>query len=193
MTTDIVPKKRVSLAEHAAIVEAICNQIDDNEDEELPEGLIQKFMEANLDLARKTDNWIGLLDAVKARINLLDDMKLRVKKALKAAKTLDQSMKDYVKFVIAGTEGRIPLKGTVGTLYAHSNPEGLHVTVKTTEKAVYHVVDPAMPDWDQSMLQYCRQVTFLTLDKDKVRADLKAGMKLPWAELVRDFHVRIKG
>ena len=193
MTDKLVAKKRVSLAEHAVSMEALCNEIDDNEDDELPAGLIERFMSAQVGLSTKVDSWIGYLDAAKARILLLEEMKARVKKAIRSAKTVNEGMKGYIEHVLRSTGEKVTLKGSTGTLYLHGQAPSLKLTVKTSEKTVYNVIDPTMPDFEQSMVPYCQQVTFLSLDRDKLVAELKAGMKLPWASLEPGAHVRIKG
>lgn len=180
-----------SLAKYAVDVELACQEIDEAPD--VNTALVAKFADTTGALADKIDRYIGLMDAVKSRVALLKEQKDRISKAVKAAENFDRQLKSYVKHVMQQVPN-ISYKGSTGSLYLHKNPKSLKVDFALPDKTVYSVVDDTMLTLEPSLATYVKQVTVNVIDRDKLKADLEAGMRLPWARIVSDdSHVRVKG
>lgn len=181
----------LSLSRYATEVELICQEIDAC-DGEIPEGLIARFAEAQTGMAAKVDSWIGMLDAVKSRIALLKEMRERVTRAVKAAENLDKGFKGYIKYNLQNKPD-IPFKGESGSFYLHRNPKSVKVDFEFSDKTVYKTIDPALVSLEPTINPYIKEIRFVVLDNEKLKADLEAGMKLSWARIEQDSHIRVKG
>ncbi len=188
-----------TIAENALAIERLCDEIEVMEDngDAIPTDMIAKFAAANLAMAAKTDRWIGFMEAVASRLEVLKDRKRATMKAIKAGETMQKGLKDYLKHCLlefAEGEGkRVPFVGSHGRLYLHNNPPAIKVTLTRTDKTIYKCIDPMMIHMDETIRHYAKPVTTYILDTDQLEADLKAGKKLSWASIEQDCHVRIKG
>lgn len=188
-----------TLAKYALEVESVCDEIDDltEQGKDIPRDLIKRFDGANELLALKTDRWIGFLDAVAARLDLLREQKRRIKKAISAGEAMQTRLKDYVKFVLlefAEQNGkRLPFVGTEGQrLCLHNNPKSLQIDLKTENKMVYGCVDKNTILGESSLNGYLKVVPLYVIDKEKLKADIEAGKEVSWARIVQEAHVRIR-
>lgn len=181
----------VSLARCAAELEWIMLEID-AADGEIADALIQRFDDARLAVSEKTDRWIMLLDTLKGMDATLRERRDRAAKALKTAENVHDRLKEYLRYVLTANPG-VPFKGSDGTLYLHNNAESVKYTIAFEDKTLRNCVDRALVDMEASIRPYVKTFEVAVLDGAKVKADLKAGMKLPWAELHRGAHVRVKG
>lgn len=187
-----MPRTNLSLAKYAAELEAVCSEIDDTD--EITEDLIRRFDDAKLALGDKVDRWICYLDSAKFLVAALKEKKERLTKALKVTETLQSRLKDYAKYVIESVPERKHLTGSnEGTLYLHKNPEGIKYSFDFKDVTFYRTVEKALIEMEPSLNSYVKVASCYLVDTDKIKADLKAGMKLPWAQLHQDSHVRIKG
>lgn len=185
-----------TLARYALDVELACDEIDACETPEIPNELVTRLTDAQGALADKCDRYIGLLDALSSRIELLKEQKRRIKRAIEVGETLQGRVKDHVKYVllVSSKDGKkIPMKGTTGSLALHANPPKVEIDFVTTDRQVYRCLDESALQLEQSIAPYVKTVTLLQLDRDKLKADLDAGMQLPWARITRDYHVRMRG
>jgi hypothetical protein len=132
-----------------------------------------------------------MLSAVKARIDQLKEHRDRVAKAVKSAERFQERLKGYVKFVMQ-TFPDVPYKGTSGRLALQNNPESLKIDFETKDVTFYKAIDRALVGLEPSLNTYIREVVVCILDNDKIKADLKGGVEIPWARFERDQHVRIR-
>lgn len=192
MTSEItVRPASQSLAEIACDLEAACMEIDASDGEISPD-LMKRFECANLALSTKVDRWIGYLDGVKGMIATLEVRAKRSAAALSAARSLENGLKKYVKMVIETTPN-VPYKGESGTLYLHGEGDKLKFNFKFCDKTVREVVEPAFAEMEPSVRPYLMDVTHQIINKEKLKADLLAGVRLNWAETYYGKHVRTKG
>lgn len=179
-----------SLARSAAELDLICQEID-AADGEITEDMIARFDDARLAIAERTDGWIRRLEAAKFMVEALKERKERVVKAHKALEALHARMKDYLKHIMIANP--VPFKGTEGTLYLHRNAQAVCYAFQFEDKTFYRTVDRALISMEPSISPYVKEVVIYLLDSEKVKADLKAGIDLTWAQLHQDSHVRTKG
>lgn len=185
----LVPKQ--SLMQVAAALEQVCNEIDAM-DGVITDEMIRRFDDAKLALSAKTDRWILYIDALKHMTTSLKDRKERAAKALKSVEALQTRLKEYVKFVIEQNPD-VPFRGEEGSLYLHGNPESVRYSFDFEDKTFYRCVHSEVLAMEPSIVPYVKAGTVWIIDGDKVKADLKAGMKLSFASLERGKHVRVKG
>ena len=180
-----------TLAEYALEVELACREIDDADD--ISTSIAERLSSATGDLVTKIDRYIGMIDAVKSRVSLLKEQRDRIVAAVKTAESFDKQLKNYVKYVIQQMPN-IPYKGSTGSLYLHKNPKSVKVDFAFPDKTVYAVVDAAALQLEPSLIGYVKSVSLNVMDRERLKADLEAGMLLPWARIVTDeCHVRVKG
>ncbi len=188
---DLIVRDDQTLAFYAADLEAACIEIDSH-DGEIPPDLMKRFECASLALSAKVDRWIGYLDGVKGMILMLDIRSKRAAAALKAARTLQEGLKGYIKFVMLSTPN-VPYKGNAGTLYLHGQAAQPKYSFVFPDKSVANVVDDAFIKMEPSIVPYLVPVTHQVLNTEKIKTDLAAGAKLNWATLEKGSHVRAKG
>ncbi len=182
--------KKLTLADYAMEVERMCAEVDACEGE-IPSDVIQRFETAELALAEKCDRWIGLLDAVKSRSELLKEHKERVQKAIKATDGVQERLKSYLKHTMQAFPD-LPYKGSSGRLALQKNPESLKIHFETKDVTVYRTLEKSMLSLEPGLNAYVKEITLYVIETDKLKADLKAGMKMYWAELTQDSHVRVR-
>ncbi len=180
-----------SLSKYAADLEAICTEIELC-DGELPKDLMQRFEYANLALQNKCDRWIGYVDAMKAMIGVLEQRSKRAATALKTARGLQEYLENGMKAVIE-TNPNLTFKGESGTIYLHGQAETIDYAFKWGKKTVDYVVDPAFIQMEPSVSPYLTTVTYQVIDRDRLKADLKIGVPVTWAKLVKPSYVAVKG
>ncbi len=186
--TDLV--KKHTLAEYAFEIEKVCDYID-NFEGPIPESLIKAFAEKQADLATKVESWIGFLDAVKSRIELLKEQKERVTKAVKTAENFQRGLKDYLRYVLEAAPS-VQYKCDTGRIALQKNPRSLKIDFETKDVTVYNQIDKALIDLEPSLNAYIKPVTLYVMDNEKLKADLDAGMLIPWARFEAGNHIRIR-
>lgn len=159
---------------------------------EISEELVKRFDDARLAIAERADRWIFTLDGMKALVAALEERKERAVKAHRTAVNLQARLREYLRFVVASNPG-VPFKGDEGTIYLANNAESVDYTIAFEDKTYRNVVDRALVDMEASIRPYVKTFEVAVLDGAKVKADLKAGMVLPWAKLTRGSHIRVKG
>lgn len=190
-SVSLATDRRLTLAAHVAELEAIIAEMP--EDGEVPSEVLTRFEGAQLELAQKVDRYIALLEAGKFLAEALKEREQRMRQARKGAERLTEKLKEMAKFVMEST-GRRALPGAeLGTLALHKNPESVHVDFDVQDKTVYRCLDAALLTMEPSLLTYVKTFMFHSIDLEKLKADLKSGMEVPWARLASGSHVRIRG
>ena len=172
-------------------LESLCTEIDANEGV-ITDELLARFNDAKLALSHKVDNWIGYLDSIKNMVETLKERKERVTRAYKVADGLQKRLREYLKFVMQASPS-LPYKGEEGSLYLHGSPESVKYAFEFTDQTFYKIVDPTILQLEPSINDYVKVTTCYLIDGVKVKKDLKAGIKISWAELTKDSHVRVRG
>lgn len=203
MPDQLVPIKRGGLAEAAAELEAVCDEID-NHDGVLTEEMLARFNHAELSLAHRVDCWINYVDGAKALVAHLKDRKERATKAYRAAQNLESRLRGFLCLQLQSRPG-IPFKGEKeGSLVlcknsqlklwiAYEADERTHPeTLAIRDKTVYDVVPDELLMIEPSMSNYVKERAFKTLNKELLREDLKNGLQLGWARTEQGHHVRIR-
>ncbi len=179
-----------SLARYATDLELVCQEID-NADGVISDELMARFDDAKLALSDKADRWINYLDMLKGMAETLKERKDRAAKAQKTAEALQKRLREYVKFVIEQNPG-IPFVGTEGRITLQNKAEGVAYAFAIPDKTFYRVCDKTSLELEPSLLPYIQVSSVMTVDHDKVKADLKAGMQLRFATLTRGSSIRIR-
>lgn len=181
-------KKKTSLAVLSHAFVDLCNEIDDQE--EVSDALVEKFMNVELAHTEKCDAWIYNLDQVKSRIAFLKERKKRIEQGYKFAQNLEIRMKEYVKYQIENND--IPFKGTEGVIKLQASPKKVDHNITVENKTVYNAVDISIADLIPDCQEYLKSHTYYSIDLAKIKADLKSGKELSFASLSKGTHVRIR-
>jgi hypothetical protein len=86
----------------------------------------------------------------------------------------------------------VPFKDSLGRkVYLQRNPPSLKLFVDVREKkTISNAIDMASADLLGVPRDYIKEVSFLVLDTEKVKADLQAGKELGWARIDQGAHCR---
>ncbi len=185
--TDLVV---TGIAKAGADVEDACVEVAENEGE-ISQALTEKLEAASLVLKDRVDYWQSRIDAAKGRVEVLKEMKDRITKAIKAADNVQSWQKSFIKGVLTAFPN-ITFRGSTGAFYLHKNPESVNVDFTTVDKTIYKVIDKVMVNLEPGLNPYVKEIKLYVLETDKIKADLKSGMVIPWARLEQDSHVRTK-
>lgn len=181
---------RITLKDAVTDLEVVMAEIDDAA--EITDALLTRFEAGRNSVAEKVDGWILYLDSLKGMQAALKERHERVRDALKKTEALQKRLREYVAFQLA-SHPSVPFKGTEGSLYLRKNPGALKISYDLPDKTVYGVVPHEIVGREPSMLPYLDSIEFVILNKEKLKADIEAGMVFPWAKIEQGAHVRIKG
>ena len=159
-----------TLAQRAVALEAVCNEIDQN-DGVITDEMIARFDDAKLAVAEKVDSWIWYLDTLKTMAINAKVQKKRAEKAQKSLKGIQDGLNAYLKSLIQTTPD-VPFRGKTGALYIHKSPPGVAYSFVFDKKTLYNAIDPALLDMEPTLAPYVKAVTGWVLDGSRVMADL---------------------
>lgn len=160
--------------------------------EEITDDKIDEFLSLKEERALKIDNWISYIDNTKQIVATLKERRDRFQKAYKAAQSLQQRLKERIKYHIKEDKTGMKFSGKeLGTLYLHKNPKSVAHLVPLTEKTLYNVISD--PYYLDVCKEYTIEISMVCLDLKRVKEDLLAGRELSWATIEQGSHVRVKG
>ncbi len=197
-----LPARRQTLGEAVVELELVAREIEEVTSD-LSDAMLERFSRAQLAVSERTDAWIQYLDAAKVLVAAGKDKRDRVERAYRAAQNLEKGLRRYLRFQLEAHPD-VPFKGSLGSLRVQKNPEALRVDheardgetaaeISIRDVTVRGVIHDRLFDLDPSLRGYAKEVTFTVLDREKLKGDLQAGLKLPWARLERGTHIRIGG
>lgn len=179
-----------TLGDYAFELEKICQAIDAMDMDAIPQSVLDEFAGAQQNMADKTDNWIGYLDALNARIETLKAQAERINHGLRVSQNLRERLKSYLVTLIQATPTVAhDYRGTMGHLRVQKNGQPmLKTNVKIASKSVPNALNGDRP---KEIEEYVSTVYVAQLDVDSIKRDLKEGKALPWASLEHGYHLRI--
>jgi len=189
MSSNLQPKP-IFLGYAAQLVAKVCQEIDENYDAELPKELIEALSTNREDLLAGVDRRAAVADQFEAAIEMvarqeayLKDRKAALKKAYD---TFVSKTKEIVELnpdvVFQGSNRKLTI--------AKNGRPALKLHVVTSSKSLANIVDDTAIEIFQIDDRYLKYVSYLTIDTEKVRADLSDGVDVPWAELQHGTNLR---
>lgn len=154
-------------------LELLCEKIDDLEGE-IPNGLLELFAETNLEHTQKVDNYLFVLDRLRRDSAYYSQRSAKILQRAKTCESLEKAIKERLKQNIIAYPD-LPWKSSDGDkLRVQENPESL-------------VIEPLA----DIPIKYFNEKTVISVDREKIKEDLKNGVVLEWAKLERGTHLRI--
>lgn len=162
--------------------------------EVLSDDKVDEFLALKKEREEKIDGWIAYHDHVKYLVEELKERKERFVKAYNTARRIKERINERIVYHIENDKTGIPFRGSeLGTMYLANNsqPSFKH-TLMVEKKEVYEAVNP-VEALDDRVAPFLKDITFKVVDKEKAKAQLAAGVEIPWAKMERGKHVRVKG
>lgn len=163
---------KLSLAEAAAALEYLCEHIESLES--LDAEIQNLFSEAHGSLKDCVDRRIKFLKYAESQVMLAKQMRDEwAKRALRFETAIERIKANTIAVMKANPD--VPYKGDLGAFKIQKN------SVPVLE----------MPeDWDKDPTYFIEK-RYLSLDKEKLKADLKAGKEIPGVSLRYGEHLRM--
>lgn len=169
-------------------LEQLCDEIDAAQDA-IPEDLLDRFADAKAAVEVKCSAYIGALRALQHNAAFYSERAELLKRRAKTCERVEKAIKDRLLWQLS-TYPDVPYKSAEGDRIAlRDNPESLELKILTSTRQFNKVIESI--DADKVPPEFTDLVTVRCLNTDKLKAALKNGLKLEWAELKRGRHVRI--
>lgn len=174
-----------TLAVLTSTLEDLCDEIENQE--EIPQQLLERFVDASLQHSKKVGAYIGALQSLKKNAAYYSERAEIMTRRAKTCERLEAAIKDRLMAHIK-TSPDLPWKSEEGDKLAlRDNPEKLVVDVKLDRRHLNNLL------WDHTKIptEFLIVSTFYTLNTEAVKLTLKAGTSLEWARLERGQHLRV--
>lgn len=169
-------------------LEQICDEIDLSQDV-IPEDLLDRFADAKAAVEVKCSAYIGALRTLQHNAAFYSERAELLKRRAKTCERVEKAIKDRLLWQLT-TYPDIPYKSAEGDrITVRDNPESLDLKILTSSRQFNKVIESI--DADKVPPEFVDLVTVRCLNTDRLKAALKDGLKLDWAELRRGKHVRI--
>lgn len=187
----------------ASELDALMDRIDQELEKDQPASLLGgssaidialvPFLEAKrLELAEAVDRRIYFFQYLEDQIERGTKNKEQWAGYVKRLKDLYDRIEDRTIETIRAHPD-LSYKGEAGQLKVQLNGSAKLITsLLLTNKSVSNIVDLDQIEKEIVSAEYLKKITYVVLDKDKVMADLKKGVQLPWARLEKGFQLRSK-
>jgi len=188
--TELVPVKKVPLQWAAAALVAICQQIEDGIN--IEDALLAQFNETKLDIAEAIDRRKGLKNYLEMMISHCKAGKSDINDQQKRFETVLERLKEKTKQILIENP-EIPYVDSFGKKLSVVNNGTPRLDLKlpiTISKSVNNIVDQQECITFGIDQKYLRTVSYITLDTETLRNDLKSGTILPWADLTWSTQLR---
>lgn len=186
-------EKKKSFAELALELEEICEDLDSYEGDVTNDVYLakaQKFFESKEDNSTKIDSWYCRSRVLTNSSEFFKEERDKFNRKIKHLDNLIKSSKEYLKSVMTAFPA-LPYKGHIWTMVLKKNPPAVNFKVAVLNKNATYVTHAEVdkhPDIGPFIVTEVLQV----LDKEAVRAALKTGQKLSFAELTQGERVEFK-
>ena len=187
----IETKKKVPLEWAALALIQISEQIEESE-EHLDAAIVAAFSDIQLSVAEAIDRRKGLKSYLQMMIERCKQGKVEVNETQKRFERILEKLTEDTKRIIEANP-EVPYIDSLGkkvSVIKNGQPR-LDMKLTETNKNVGHVIDLAQCEFLNVDHKYIKTVSYLTLDTETIKADLKAGINLPWAELI--FSTQLRG
>lgn len=168
----------------------LCDRIDAGED--LDDLMLATHAALKEESTYYSDNVIAYEMACDAIIDQAKQLEAFAKMRRKTAEDVKERLRSGVKPTIEQFKDQLQLKGSLGTLAVRNQAPKVKYHCLLESKSVSSVVREDIIKQFAISPAYLEAVTLMRLDRKKVEADLKAGEKLPWAELVQETSLTVR-
>ena len=180
-------QSKLFLGEAARLVARVCEHIDENYDEQLPQDLIDEFNSSSQALAAGVDRRI----AVNAQFeSTIEALKNREAWAIAVRKRLEKEHESFVQRTreIVEQNPDVVFKsgnfGTVLKIQKNGGRQAIKYHVTTCNKSVSNVIDDTTIEMFGIDDRYLEYVSCIKLNTDAIFRDLIIGKQLGWAEFL---------
>lgn len=180
--------QKKSLAKLVAELEVLEAKLDDQP--EITAEDVKQWSFANDLLQTKVDSWAEYLDLVDSQIFMAEQQKKRADQSLKRKKALLKSLHGYLKRVLESRPDH-RLEGESGlVMRLMKNPPKLETKFSlesySTQNIIPEFVVGEMPN------EFVDIVKVKVLNKDRVKAELKAGGEVPHCTIIQEMRVDLR-
>jgi len=189
MSSDLQPKP-VYLGYAAQLVGKVCQEIDENYDDELPKELIEALSTNRDDLLAGVDRRCAVADQFEAAIEMLVKQEAFIKDRKAALKRAYDTFAGKTKEIVEQNPDVVFQGSNRKLTIAKNGRPALHLHIATANKSLSNIVEEDSIEMFGIAERYLKYVSYLTIDTDKVRADLGDGVEIPWAELQHGTNLR---
>ena len=188
--TELTTFKKVPLQWVASALTSICEQIENGDN--IDDALLAQFNETKLDIAEAIDRRKSFKRYLEMMIDHCKAGKNEIHEQQKRFETVLERLKEKTKEIIEQNPD-VPYVDSFGkklTVVNNGTPKLELKLPLTASKTVSHIIDKEQCDFFGVDSKYIKQVSYLTLDTELLKSDLKAGEKLEWAELAWNKQLR---
>lgn len=186
--------RKVPMFSAAALLSELCDRIDNAE--ELNDELLAQFNAASTSLEESIDRRKYVLEEVDKYIELARFRKKNLDENIKRLQRVQDRIIQTTKQMVeeeSKKENPIIFKDTLGnklTIRKNSNAHLVLALDLREAKSVSNILDDAAISLLEIDAKYIKQVSYTTLNTEKVKADLGMGIIIPWASLHLGTHLR---
>ena len=179
---------KVSLFEAATSLAAICRKIEDGE--ELDSLILEEFGATTTQLAESIDRRKAFYGELNSKLELAKNYKKEIDVHMKRLKNVQERLKKVTMDTMAGAPD-LPFKDSLGRkLTLCQTPAFLKLTFEMSAPRTFSILDPDSISFIGLPDKYIKEISFLTLDTDQIKADLQSGETLPYAKLQTTTYLR---
>lgn len=189
--TEINPVKKIPLEWAATALVTLSQQVEDGA--ELDDAMVQAFDDAKLSITEAIDRRKSFKNYLLMMIDRCKAAKAEVNERQKFFERTLERLTENTKRVIEKNPD-VPYTDSLGakvSLVKNGTPKLNMKLPLTASKSVSNVIDQTSVDMFAIDPKYIKPVSFLTLDVEAIKADLKAGVACEWAEL--EFGTQLRG
>ena len=186
MATNLQQNK-LFLGEAARLVARVCEHIDENYDEQLPQDLIDEFNSSSQALAAGVDRRI----AVNAQFeSTIEALKNREAWAIAVRKRLEKEHESFVQRTreIVEQNPDVTFKsanfGTALKIVKNGGRQAIKYHIVTGNRSVSNVIDDQTIEMFNIDERYLEYVSCIKINTTAVFTDLAAGKQIGWAEFL---------
>lgn len=171
-------EKKPSLFHAAEALDRLSFQIDNGG--EIGEAVVKEFQDLRDDVSAATDRAIYFRHAIKSSIAQVKEIRDEWTKKLKSLERLEESFDNYVLACVRSFG--FPLKGEQGAFTSQLNPHAVSYNIPLESKSFTHIMTTTDGGVEPRFMEI---VQFMRINTAAVKEALKAGEKLPFAELTQ--------
>lgn len=175
----------------AVILADLCNKIDESSDE-IDSDILAQFDTATTCLEESIDRRKFVIREAESKIELARAYKRSIDETIKRLQKVQDRITESTK-VMVGLNPNIPFKDTLGNKLTVRKNSQAHLVLALDlreAKSVSNILDDASISLLGIDEKYIKQVSYTTLNTEKVKTDLATGIAIPWAALHFGTHLR---
>jgi hypothetical protein len=182
---------KIPLEQAAADLSALADLIEE-ENVEPDAALLQVFGELKALQAAAVDRNFLFNQYLRSQIELAKDMVNNWKHRRDVMTNVMERHKERLKLALEQNP-KVPFKGQHGRIALQKSPDAMNLAIPTVKKTFELIADDDIEGLSKEMCQkYFPQILVRTVNKEKIKNDLKAGVDVPFAHLKQTNHVRFK-